>query len=171
MQRCAICGGSFSSEQLTDVHEEAAGRLISRTMCDACLESYMNGKAGVGVGPGRAVTEYDSSSWANVQAPDLSRRSAMHACPGCGSECSTLASPFSSSVSLFVCPKGHFIAVRCPSCQVGTMQHVGDLDFTVHTKCNKCSHQSSGIPKAWWHQKSVPSNQVSAERPWWKFWG
>jgi len=85
-------------------------------------------------------------------------------CPSCGSTFGVEPSPFSKYVNLYRCPQQHVVGVQCGSCHEGLMQHVADLDATVHTKCASCGWQSTGIPKDWWY-RTVEKSQQTARIP------
>jgi hypothetical protein len=74
MQSCAKCGRSFTSAELTDVHEIIGGRAISNPMCDGCLSAYMRGKSGVGIGHGGVVQGYASPRSASRSSKGWWRR-------------------------------------------------------------------------------------------------
>lgn len=93
--------------------------------------------------------------------PTVTNDNAGLNCPVCASACRREDAPFSKYVTLHRCPRQHFLGVECASCGKSFMDHVADLDFTVHTKCGRCGHQSTGIPKDWWYH-NINKNQQTA---------
>lgn len=83
-------------------------------------------------------------------------------CPVCNVACAVERASFSQYVNLCRCRSGHYLAVQCGSCHQGVMKRVDDLDSTVHTKCQSCAWQSTGIPKNWWYQNIERHQQTGS---------
>lgn len=118
----------------------------------------------LGLGSGTPPRPTPSTHTASAPSLILSQRPAF-SCPICASTCRTEQAPFSQYVTLHRCPQQHFVGVECASCKQGVMNHVGDLDFTVHTKCPSCGHQSSGIPKDWWYRNAAKRQPTQPSKP------
>src|SRR5258708_6933694 len=173
--RCAIAPPRFKpSLPKRDRPARVSVRRISHRSSWKCVSSKGRGEGKMsfrnwlfetlGLGSGAPPRPTPSTHTASASSLVVSQKPAF-ICPICASACRTEQAPFSQYVTLHRCPQQHFVGVECASCKQGVMNHVGDLDFTVHTKCPNCAHQSSGIPKDWWYRNAAKRQQTLPSKP------
>ena len=109
-------------------------------------------KATATLGLSQPLRSSPPSQSASPGSAPVESRTTGFKCPVCTSMCGVEPSPFSQYVNLYRCPQKHFLGVQCGSCHQGLMEHVEDLETSVHTKCASCGWLSTGISKEWWYQ-------------------
>lgn len=59
MTTCNGCSRDFPDNQMADVHEvNASGTLSTRTLCEACADAHVRGKARVEIARDRGAREH-----------------------------------------------------------------------------------------------------------------